>query len=92
MGVADLKERPPGVPSNEEPAVWKCQRHMEDCLDPVDDKVGRVTDRLKDKRFIYDEAQRMLAALAGPVDGMHHRHFENDDARHHPTPDMERCL
>lgn len=85
MGVADLKERPPGVPSNEEPAVWKCQRHMEDCLDPVDDKVGRVTDRLKDKRFIYDEAQRMLAALAGPVDGMHHRYFENDDARHHPN-------
>lgn len=48
----DLKQDPPAGLSYEEEALWKYQRYMEDylrCVAAVDESVGRVTDRLRER-------------------------------------------
>lgn len=57
LTLEDLKQHPPDGLSYEQLAVWKYQRYMEDylaCVASVDDNVGRLTDRLHERRWFTD--------------------------------------
>lgn len=57
LTTTDLKVDPPTGLSYDELALWKYQRYMEDylrCVASVDDNVGRVTDRLRERGELDD--------------------------------------
>jgi len=57
LTMDDLKQAPPPGLSYEESALWKYQRYMEDylrCVASVDDNVGRVVDRLRERGEFED--------------------------------------
>lgn len=52
LTLEDLKQAPPSGLTDDEVALWKYQRYMEDylrCVAAVDENVGRVTDFLRDR-------------------------------------------
>ncbi|MCH6471783.1 sulfatase family protein [Sinomonas terrae] len=69
----DLKSDPPDGLSYEETGVWKYQRFMEDyldCVDSVDENVGRVIDWLQG-RGLFDDTLLMYASDQGFFLGDH---------------------
>lgn len=57
LNEEDLKETPPDGLPYEDLALWKYQRFMEDylaCVASVDDSVGRVIDRLRERGELED--------------------------------------
>lgn len=73
LTLTDLKQPVPGGLSYTEQALWKYQRYMEDylaCVASVDDNVGRVTDRLRE-RGEFDDTLLMYASDQGFFLGDH---------------------
>lgn len=73
LNEADLKQRPPEGLSYDELALWKYQRFMEDylaCVAAVDDSVGRVAERLRE-RGDFDDTLLMYASDQGFFLGEH---------------------
>lgn len=73
LTLTDLKELPPEGLTYEDAALWKYQRYMEDylaCVASVDDNVGRVIDRLRD-RGQFDDTMLMYSSDQGFFLGDH---------------------
>ncbi|MFE4469040.1 sulfatase [Leifsonia sp. NPDC056824] len=73
LALEDLKASPPDGLGYEDAAVWKYQRFMEDyldCVQAVDENVGRVIDWL-DERGRFDDTLLMYASDQGFFLGDH---------------------
>ncbi|MDZ8200351.1 sulfatase [Microbacterium sp. SSW1-59] len=73
LSKEDLKQDPPSGLSEEQEALWKYQRYMQDylrCVASVDDNVGRVAEHLR-RRGEFDDTVFMYASDQGFFLGDH---------------------